>query len=55
MAVDPYFRLEFDDRRRQALTRPCPDCGADVGQPCVNTYTGVELRRWPAHIRRERP
>lgn len=55
MITDPYYRLEFEERRRKALIRECPDCGAPVGQECRNQYSGERLKRWPAHIRRERP
>lgn len=52
--TDPYFRLEFEERRRQAMTRDCPDCPALAGQECINLITGKPYVLWPAHARRER-
>lgn len=54
-AVDPFYGMEFAERRRQAMTRPCPDCPAEPGQECVNAYTGEPVKRFPVHPRRERP
>lgn len=31
---------------------PCTYCGAQTNQPCVNKFTGHELRRFAAHQRR---
>lgn len=53
--ADPFYGMEFAERRRQAMTRDCPDCPAKAGEECVNQYTGRTLGRWPAHARRERP
>lgn len=35
-----------------ALTIMCPDCHAAIGALCINTITGRELQRFPAHPRR---
>jgi hypothetical protein len=35
--------------RREFLSRRCPYCGADAGQPCTVPATGKQLAKAPAH------
>ncbi len=38
--------------QQQALTVPCPDCHALVGELCVRDGDGKPLEHFPAHTRR---
>src|SRR5262245_19824977 len=40
--------------RQNALRRPCPKCGAGVGEPCVGSRRSRQPRKSP-HIQRYRP
>lgn len=47
-AADAEWRIERD----RAQQVPCPWCRAEVGAPCINSITGEEMRKVPAHWQR---
>lgn len=52
MTWNPHADAEWRMERDNALTVPCPECGAMEGNPCLNVHDGEPIEKQPAHWRR---